>query len=448
MEDCTFHVVSLFLFVLTFVVLYYPRNKDIQADAIQLDYYSENIDLFATRSSWEKDALFASIIGGKNKVSHGQMDAGDFVYHNGGNIWIYDLGTENYNCTGFWPDATRYRFYVMKPEGNNTVAIATDPTSTPYGQLLEAEAKAYNWGSNEYGAFATYDMGNALGKHVGSWERGMLLTNDRKTTVIQDQIDLNNMQTVYWFAHYNINIVDGGVEISPDGRTAYMRDYIGSDEHGTKQYKTLRLTIVSSNPSFKFTLMNTYQFIHTTGSEATYSPDVIAGLGGAKENDRSKYRKLAINSGNVLSFNVAVVIELIDDKSIGTKSEPEVGYEFQNMSEWVPAADTRGLKTEQGNTVERRGTASINVHLVPTIARIEQLDAEGTLYTDNIKYFFMDLADAYYAVNMLTDDIGPEYASQVNAVQKYRTEYAAYRKAIMDSQKVQANLVDVLMGLV
>ena len=429
-------------------MLYYPRNKEIDADAIQLDYYSESIDLFATRSSWEKDGLFASIIGGKNKVSHGQMDAGDFVYHNGGNIWIYDLGTENYNCTGFWPDATRYRFYVMKPEGNNTVAIATDPTNTPYGQLLEAEAKAYNWGSNEYGAFVTYDMGTALGKQVGSWERGMLLTNDRKTTVIQDQIDLNNMQTVYWFAHYNINIVDGGVTISDDGRTAYMRDYIGTDEHGTKQYKTLRLTIVSSNPSFKFSLMNTYQFIHTTGPEATYSPDVIAGLGGEKEKDRSQYRKLAINSGNVLNFNVAVVIELVDDKSIGTKSEPEVGYEFKNMSEWEPTTDTRGLQIEQGNTVERRETANVHIHLVPSIERIEKMEAEGTLYTEDIKYFFEDLADAYYAVQMLTDDIGPEYASQVNAVQKYREAYSAYRSAVINGQKVQLQLVDVLMGLV
>ena len=428
-------------------MLYYPRNKDIDADAIQLDYYSENIDLFATRSSWEKDALFASMIGGKNKVSHGQMDAGDFVYHNEGNIWIYDLGTENYNCTGFWPDATRYRFYVMKPEGNNTVAIATDPTNTPYGQLLEAEAKAYNWGSNEYGSFVTYDMGNALGKQVGSWQRGMLLTNDRKTTVIQDQIDLNNMQTVYWFAHYNINIVDGGVEISSDGRTAYMRDYIGTDEHGTKQYKTLRLSIVSSNPSFKFTLMNTYQFIHTTGPEATYSPDVIASLGGAKENDRSQYRKLAINSGNVLNFNVAVVIEMVEDKTVGLKAEPEVGYTFQNMSEWVPSADTRGMKVETGNTVERRGTASISVHLVPTIERIQNMDAEGTLYTSDIKYFFKDLADAYYAVNMLTDDIPRENDAQVNATQEYREKYSAYRKAIMDNQKVQVKLVDMLMGL-
>ena len=428
-------------------MLYYPRNKDIAADAIQLDYYSANIDLFATRASWEKDALFASIIGGKNKVSHGQMDAGDFVYHNAGNIWVYDLGTENYNCTGFWPDATRYRFYVMKPEGNNTVAISTDPTNTPYGQILEGEAKAYNWGSNEHGSFVTYDMGNCLGKQVNSWERGMLLTNDRKTTVIQDQIDLANMQTVYWFAHYNINIVDGGVTISTDGRTAYMRDYIGTDEHGVKQYKTVRFTIVSDNKSFKFQIMNTYQFIHTTGPEATYSPDVIASLGGAKENDRSQYRKLAINSGNLLNFNVAVVIELIDNDSIGKKTEPSVGYTFQNMSAWEPTADMRGLESDQGDTVERRPTASVDLHLLPTVSRIQVLEEDGTMLTEDIKFFFKDLADAYYAVNMLTDDIPREYASKVNAVQTYRNAYSAYRKAIMESQKTQQSLVNMLMGL-
>ena len=428
-------------------MIYYPRNVEVESNEIQLDYYSESIDLFATRSSWEKDAVFASIIGGKNKVSHGQMDAGDFVYHAAGNIWIYDLGTENYNCTGFWPDATRYRFYVMKPEGNNTVAIASDPTGTPYGQILEGVAQATAWGSNEYGSYVTYDMGGCLGSQTSKWNRGMLLTNDRKTTVIQDQISFQSMQQVYWFAHYNVNIVDGGVEISSDGRTAYMRDYIGTDEHGARQYKTLRLSIVSSNKSFKFQLMTTYQFIHTTGPEKTYTPDEIIALGGEAEKSRSQYRKLAIASGDVLNFDVAVVIELVDEETIGKKTEIEVGYDFQLMSTWTPKADERGIKIDNGDTVAKRGNPNIEVHFVQSMDRIKAADKEGVLYTDELKYYFRYLTDAHYVVNMMGSDMPTEYKSDVNLFKTYRQAYTEFRKAVTAIQNDQVLLAQRLMGM-
>ena len=268
-------------------MLYYPEASDMSnAGNIELDYYSESTDLFATRSGWEKDALFASMIGGKNNSTYGQMDAGDFVYHNGGTAWIVDLGTENSGCKGLWNSSTRYRYYVMKSEGNNTVSITSDG-KTPYGQELNSEAKAYKWGSNEHGSYVAYDMGKSLGASVYKWERGMLLTNDRKTTVIQDQVDLaNNTHTVYWFAHYNVDTVNGGVTISSDGKTAYMKHYLGTNEHGEKLYQTLRLSIVTPNVStLKFRIMSTYSFVNTN----TYSVSDAATLGGEFENSRDRY---------------------------------------------------------------------------------------------------------------------------------------------------------------
>ena len=430
-------------------MIYYPEASDMSsAGEIQYDYYAEGIDLFATRSSWEKDALFVSMIGGKNKVSHGQMDAGDFVYHNGGYIWIYDLGTENYNCTGFWGDATRYKFYVMKPEGNNTLAIATDST-TPNGQLLTAEAKMYKWGSNEYGSYAAYDMGKSLGKDVYKWERGVLLTNDRKTTVIQDQVVLvENAHTIYWFAHYNVKTVDGGVTISDDGKTAYMRHYIGKDKYGTKLYETLRLTIVTPGFSpLKFKVMSTYEFIR---SGDTYTREQIKELGGAEEKNRENYMKLAICGDNVNKFEVAVVIEMVDDATVGTLSEIAVGYDYMKMSDenWLPTADTRGNHGDSGDaedTVDRRGTPNVKSHLVNTIDNIDDMASKGTLYTEKVAVYFRDLTNAYYAVRMIGADIPASYNSYVIATNNYKTEYAAYRNAIIALQKTQRNFANRLM---
>ena len=431
--------------------IYYPEAGALEnAGDIQLDYYAEGIDLFATRASWEKDALFASMIGGKNKVSHGQMDAGDFVYHNDGVIWIYDLGTENYNCAGFWPDVTRYKYYVMKPEGNNTLAISSDP-KTPNGQELMAEAKAYKWGSNEHGSYVAYNMGQSLGSDCYSWERGMLLTNDRKTTVIQDQVDFaSNSHTVYWFAHYNINYVTEDVEISEDGKTAYMRQLIGKNSDGEKLYKTLRLSIVTPNAStLEFKVMSTYDFIRPGD---TYTPEQVIELGGAAENNRKdKYMKLAICGENVNKFELAVVIELVDNNTVGKKNEIDVGYTFMKMSDenWLPTADTRANPDDViiEDTVARRGTPNIKTHLVTTIDNVDAMASKGTLYTEKLDIYFRDLTSAYYAVRMIGSDIPASYKSYVTATSNYRRAYTAFREAVVSLQKNQRNFVNYLMTL-
>lgn len=427
-------------------MIYYPRDIEIEAKEVSLDYYSDTIDLFSTRSSWERGALFASIIGGNNNVTHGQIDAGAFVYHNGGAIWFYDLGTENYNCAGFWPSNTRYRYYVMKPEGNNTVAITTDPGNVPYGQKLDAIANATQWGSNEHGSYVVYDMGETLGSQVRSWQRGMLLTNDRKTTVIQDQIAFRSMQTVYWFAHYSLSYVDS-VELSKDGRTAYMRQFMGTDEHGRELYQTLRVTLVSSNTTLKFQLMNTYTFVHNTGENATYSPEKVLELGPVAEKSRNNYRKLAITSGEALGFEVAVVIEMVDDATVGKSTEIDVGYSFDNMERWEPYADTRGIKIEDTNTVIRRGRPDVNKHLVQGIAKIQAMEAQNTLYTDKIKEFYRAVTDAHYCVRALGFDMPAGYEAQTGALKTYRDAFNAYRSSVSALQKAQLEFAYKLMGL-
>lgn len=429
-------------------MIYYPRDIEINADEVSLDYYSDTIDLFSTRSSWERGALFASMIGGNNNVTHGQIDAGDFVYHNGGTIWIYDLGTENYNCAGFWPNATRFRYYVMKPEGNNTVAITTDPAHVPYGQKLDAIANATDWGSNEYGSYVVYDMSDTLGPQVREWQRGMLLTNDRKTTIIQDQVAFKSMQTVYWFAHYSLSYVDSGVELSKDGRTAYMRNKIGQDEKGNEIFQTLRLTLVSANTTLKFQLMDTYTFVHTTGENATYSPEKVLELGPVAENSRKNYRKLAITSGEALNFEVAVVIEMIDNDTVGKSSELEVGYTYESMNNWEPTADNRGIKIDDTNTVIRRGKPDVNKHLVQAIAKIQDMQQRGTLYTDKIKDFYRSLTDAHYCDRRLGSDMPAGYESQLAALKQFRSDYNAYRDSVVKLQKNQVELTKKLMGLV
>ncbi len=437
-------------------LLYYPRDIDMDSTDVQLDYYTSQIDLFATRSGWEGGSLYAAMIGGINKLPHGQIDAGDFVYHNGGNVWVIDLGTENYNCQGFWPDATRYRFYVMKPEGNNTLAISTDPVGVPYGQVLTAEAYAIDYNSNEYGAYVVYNMQDTFGARATSWYRGMMLTNDRKTTIVQDQLTLDNMQTVWWFAHYHTGYVER-VEISADGRTAYMQQYIGKDESGYKMYQTLRLSIVSNNKTFKFQQMDCYTFIHNDKNangeyinpNYTYEKGYIATQGlGVPENDRSNYGKLAICSGATVDFNVAVVMELIDTATMGLSSEIDIGYEFKDMRTWTPTADMRGQEIEEeDDVIQRRGRPDVNMHLALSMAKADMLVSQGTAYTTRVSEFYRALTDAHYVVRILGTDLPRGYETQKAALQTHKAAFAEYRKEVNRLADAQIQFVYKLMGM-
>ena len=435
-------------------LIYYPTDLSADAGEVQLDYYTSQIDLFATRSGWETGSLYAAMIGGYNQLAHGQIDAGDFVYHNGGNVWIIDLGTENYNCEGFWPVATRYRFYVMKPEGNNTLAISSDPKGNPYGQGLYTGAYAIDYGSNEYGAYVVYNMQETFGERATSWYRGMMLTNDRKTTVVQDQLTLDSMQTVWWFAHYSTSYVDK-VDISSDGRTAYMQEYMGKDEAGIPIYNTLRLSIVSENKTFKFQKMDTYTFIHNDkdangnyiNPEYTYEKGYIATQGsGVPEHDRSKYYKLAICSGATVDFNVAVVIEMIETETLES-GQIDVGYEFMDMRKWTPTADLRGQQVDKEETIPRRGVPDVNNHLVFGIAKADTLISQKTAYTTRIAEFYRALTDAHYVVRMLGTDLPSGYDAQTSALKAYKEGFAAYRSEVNRLAKAQTEFVYKLMAI-
>ena len=431
-----------------FDMIYYPDSDSIKSDEVKLDYYSDNIDLFSTRASWERGALFAYMIGGANKVSHGQIDAGAFVYHNGGNVWIYDLGTEEYNCAGFWPDSTRYRYYVMKPEGNNTIAITTDGKNVPYGQRLDATPHSYEWGSNEHGAYVLYDMANALGSNVSLWKRGMMLTNDRKTTIVQDQVTFKSMQQVYWFAHYSTRYVDK-IEVTTNGKTAYMREYLGKDEHGKDMYQTLRLTIVSPISSLKFEIMDTYTFVHTkenAGEEATYSPEDVLKLGPVAERGRQNYGKLAITSGFALGFEVAVVIELVDTDTVGKATEIDVGYEYVPMDAWEPGADKRGVEIND-KPANMRGLPNVNTHIVASLNSIDKMIEDGVCYGRKIKDYYRALTDGYYAIKYLGFDLPEKYSEHKIRLNELKAEFDAYTESINGLQKSQSDLILMLMGL-
>ncbi len=390
---------------------------------LPLDYYMEGIDAFVTRSSWDKGALYAGVIGGANNASHGQVDSGTFVYHNGGKVWLEDIGSDNYNIYGYFsgqngaPANTRYRYYRMNAEGHNLVALTSQPTDLPYGQKLTEGGDLTEWFSNDFGSYAIIDNTDVYGGYASHANRGMLLTNDRKTLVIQDEITLNGVHTLYWLAHFDMANIN--YELAPNGRTMYL--------HWMKNNKveqTLRLTIVSRNSYEKFTV--------TTAGE-TEEDRLLKGDNGTvdyafskahgaldSEKPRNTLRRIAIQA-YTNTMQLAVCIEMID-----SKNDP-VGYtRFTPMSEWEP---TKEIAVDD--------SVPENVRPVPNIENIKQdvrnirsTIEKGRHLTYNIDVFYLYLCNVYYTKSSFYPDELAPYSNELVEYESAKAIYDDFRSKI------------------
>ena len=280
--------------------LLYWNKEYVDADyELPRSYFMEGIDTFVVRDAWEKGSLYTGLHGGENLENHGNIDAGTFIYINDGTYWFCELGSENYNVGSYFNNSVRYTFYKTNAEGQNTICITGDQANLKYGQRSDGRAKMVAYGENDYGAFQILDMASCYWTGVNYGYRGILVTNDFKTTVIQDDISFKKFNNLYWFAHTEQNI-----EIDESGRVAYLTN---------KKGHVLRVTLISNVSSYKFVQMTAYETVLDLTVRKGENP---------KEHSRDSYRKLAIQAENAITFNVAVVIERVESR----EDKTPVGY--------------------------------------------------------------------------------------------------------------------------
>lgn len=435
--------------VSTYDLLAYPEGDVKDVAPMALDYFSENLDLYTARSSWEKGALYVGMMGGYNEVSHGQIDAGSFVYHNGGNAWIIDIGTEDYNVYSFGSSGARYRYYRMKPEGNNTIAISSEPKLIPYGQEQYAGATMIKYGANEYGSYSVLDMTDTLNGKATYWYRGMLLTNDRKTTIIQDEITFaGGVQDVNWFAHFSDKFVTG-YKLSSNGKTAYLMS--------SNKEKVLRVSIICANTSVRFEVWDAYTYVHNQEDTGTVSPEFSTSHGKSPEYDRSEYEKLVIQADNVAMLNMAVVIEEIDAWTMESDNEIDLGYTFtpskgDTMLKWEPTTDKRagGGVPGGGGDVDTNVRGKQNPATIrPNILKLDNYFAEPNGFRDDLDMVYYVLTDLEYVVAFFRSDMSilNSYKEQVERYKVYKATYDAFVDGTNGIISERASLAEILMGL-
>ncbi len=427
--------------------LFYPYEADANSEAgaaeeLPFDYFMEGIDGYTTRSSWDRGALFAGIIGGDNSASHGQTDSGTFVYENEGIEWITDIGRENtYNVYNYFTTPDRYRYYVNNAEGNNTLALITQNEDVPHGQKLSGFGEMFKTYSNRHGSYALIDNVSAYGGYATSAYRGMLLTNSRRTLVIQDEVQIAGSNTFAWCAHFDNTEIKH--ELSGDGRTLYLYT---ENEYGKKIHE-LRMSIVSVQTNITFELTDCYDFLLTGGEKSTASPEWTLQNGGQPESSRNHYTRIVIKSDG-LSFNTAVVFEMMDLTADNGGRDAAVGYEFADMVTWEPIAAFDGGNGGAGSGEEapKRPAASRN-DFGANVNRAKNLFADGTAFTTKFAEFYRSLTDVYYIYTTLEQQLQDDrYKDSVAGYMALRESFQAFRNAVVSIASGKDAITGKLMG--
>lgn len=189
------------------------------------------------RSSWEPDALFFAIKGGKPSNNHGHMDVGSFVLDADGVRWAEDLGAQDYHSLeqaglNIWDKSQasdRWKVFRLGNESHNTLWIG------PEGQWVDAFATLVldpaleGPDSNR----VQVDLGSMYPGRVSRARRRAQLCGSDRLRLTDELEGLAPGQALRWQW-----LTRAAVEISDDGRQAEMR--LGG--------RQARLTIAPESP--------------------------------------------------------------------------------------------------------------------------------------------------------------------------------------------------------
>ncbi len=379
-------------------LLFYPFDGIGETPELELDYEMESFDGYVMRSDWEAGAIYTGIMGGKNNTQGAHLDSGNFIYHNKGIVWVPDLGTENPYATGYDVLATRYKYYRASAEGHNII-IVTDNSKISYGQLTSGYGEIVKSYSDEFGAYSIVESTEAYSGIVSLARRGVMLTNNRKTVVLQDELTFKKIESFAWIIHTGTDI-----SIDDSGRVA-----IFSTTNAEGQQMYVRATIVSLRPDFLFAQRDASSPILST----TYNSSSVPG---EPEYSRSSLKRLVIE-GTSIAFEAAIVFEYIED----INNMPEVSYSWTTMNNWQTYEKFEGGSDTSSS--EKRLPAVANDIITFTMRAENILKKKDTAFTEKLFDLYRSLTNVEYALQTFSYEnstqLSNAYADYVDCVEKY-----------------------------
>jgi hypothetical protein len=148
-------------------------------------------------------------------------------------------------------------------------------------------------------------------------KRGLYMTNNRSTVVIQDEGEFKTNQDIWWFAH-----TQGVITVLPGGKSAYV------ERNGIYLYAE-----IVEDPNAP--LNATFTTMEAESLDQNYVGDKVeSGIyTGETEGSRSSLTKLCVSVKNAGKFNIAVAFTVVNSPNV----LPEMGtlYAWTPMDQWV-----------------------------------------------------------------------------------------------------------------
>lgn len=186
-------------------------------------FRSEYGDLAVMRGdSSDSNSIYLAYRAGKAKVSHGQQEAGSFVFDMNGVRWAEELGREAYSVPGYNSSGdSRWTFYKTRAEGHNTIVVNPDKylERNLYGVCYAEKSDL-----KPAGGYTILNLDETYNNRVDGYRRGYMLDDNRQSVVIRDEVDLRGSGEIYWFMQTKADIkADGSRAIlTRDGKELCM----------------------------------------------------------------------------------------------------------------------------------------------------------------------------------------------------------------------------------
>lgn len=308
--------------------LYYNgAAENVDLSAMPKDSYIRGSELVAMRSgTTDYNGLYVAFSGGKNKVNHYHLDEGSFVLDMLGERWADDLGSEDLSYLES-DSYTRDGLYRIRAEGHNTLVINPDESG---GQLITADCPVTRFESGENGALAVLDMTSAYADNAISVQRGLMVTDGRRTAVIRDEIITESDADIYWGMHTKADIAVSGQSAVLNMNGKSMRVDVLT-EGGTAELSVEAAEPMATSPQYE---------------------DV-------QQADNSNYKKLVVHVSGNGTMSISVRITPAEE------STARQNFSCDALAEWVlPTAAAAAQATDKmilfnedfgGNYAEKTG---------------------------------------------------------------------------------------------
>ncbi|MFH1717960.1 MAG: heparinase II/III family protein [Planctomycetota bacterium] len=178
------------------VVWYVPEPQS-QFGTKDLDrYFRGPVEVAVFRSGWDDpEALFVGVKAGYNQVNHGHLDLGNFELDALGVRWVRDLGSDDYNLSGYWDSkrgGKRWSYYRLNSRSHSVPLLGgedQDPMAT---------SKLTRFESKKYSGFALIDLTSAYEKFAKKVTRGIAMLDGRRAVLVQDEFEIEKPCELVW----------------------------------------------------------------------------------------------------------------------------------------------------------------------------------------------------------------------------------------------------------